>query len=219
MRDQVVQYSNNSDRYDGFIVSLNDYTARGSENHQLVGYKLTFQVGPTGNALAQDELPPFISNGGAQVALALKPGTTLDTLGQNVDTGYTAEMWLDLTKFGYPADLGDHRLFIGVDLLDGDSYTPFTDSYGTRTWWQREFAGGSGAGGGGPDGPAWGYLDLTRQVTGVEPGPAPSASIELLGNRPNPYRSKTSILYFQVIISSKSSSPYLRGDSARKLRR
>ena len=195
VRDQVVQYSDNSDRYDGFTVSLNDYTARGVENHQLVGYKLTFQVGPTGNALAQDELPPFISNGGAQVALALKPGTTLDTLGQNVDTGYTAEMWLDLTKFGYPADLGDHRLFVGVDLLDGDSYTPFTDSYGTRTWWQREFAGGSGAGGGGPDGPAWGYLDPTRQVTGVEPGPTPSASLELLGNRPNPYRSKTSIFF------------------------
>src|SRR2546427_11083514 len=100
-----------------------------------------------------------------------------------------------LTKFTSPADLGDHRLFIGVDLLDGDSFTPFTDSYGTRTWWQREFAGGSGAGGGGPDGPAWGYLDPTRQGTGVEPGPAATASLALLGNSPNPYRSKTSIFF------------------------
>ena len=197
VRDQVVQYINQSDRYDGFTVSLNDYTARGAENHQLVGYKLTFQVGPTGNALAQDELPPFISNGGAQVALALKPGTTLDTLGQTPDTGYTAEMWLDLTKFGYPADLGDHRIFLGIDLLDGDSYTPFTDSYGTRTWWQREFAGGSGAGGGGPDGPAWGYLDPNLHVTvGVEP-PVAATGLSLIGSRPNPFQSRTSV-YFSL---------------------
>ncbi|HEY2955352.1 MAG TPA: hypothetical protein VGK89_08915 [Candidatus Eisenbacteria bacterium] len=204
VRDQVVQYINQSDRYDGFIVSLNDYSARGSENHQLVGYKLTFQVGPTGNALAQDELQPFINSGKAQVALALKPGTTLDTLGQSLDTGYSAEMWLDLTGFGYPsvtanggtlASPGDGRIFLGIDLMDGDSFTPFTDSYGTRTWWQREFAGGSGAGGGGPDGPAWGYLDPNQQVTlDVGPGPV-AAAVALLGNRPNPFQSKTSIFF------------------------
>ncbi len=195
VRDQVVQYVANSDRYDGFIVSLNDYSARGAENHQLAGYKLTFQVGPTGNALAQDELPPYISNGGAQVALALKPGTTLDTLGQTPDTGYTAEMWLDLTKFGYPADLGDHRIFLGIDLLDGDSYTPFTDSYGTRTWWQREFAGGSGAGGGGPDGPAWGYLDPNMHVTLDVNPPVATNTLSLIGARPNPFQSRTSVYF------------------------
>jgi hypothetical protein len=196
VRDQVVQYINQADRYDGFIVSLNDYVARGVENHQLAGYKLTFQVGPTGNALAQDELPPYITNAGAQVALALKPGTALDTLGLSPDTGYTAEMWLDLTKFGYPGDLGDHRIFLGIDLMDGDSFTPFTDSYGTRTWWQREFAGGSGAGGGGPDGPAWGYLDPTFHVTvGVGPGPPSASSIALIGTQPNPFQSRTSVWF------------------------
>jgi len=195
VRDQVVQYINQSDRYDGFTVSLNDYAARGVENHQLVGYKLTFQVGPTGNALAQDELPPFITNGGAQVALALKPGTTLDTLGLSPDTGYTAEMWLDLTKFGYPAGLGDGRIFLGIDLLDGDSFTPFTDSYGTRTWWQREFAGGSGAGGGGPDGPAWGYLDPTQHVTVGVPEIPVAGNIALIGSRPNPFQSRTSVWF------------------------
>ncbi len=196
VRDQVVQYIDNPNRYDGFIVSLNDYTARGAENHQLVGYKFTFQVGPDGHALAQDELPPLITAGGAQVALVLKPGTMLDTLGTSTDTGYTAEMWIDLTKIGYPAGLGDGRIFIGIDLLDGDSYTPFTDSYGTRVWWQREFAGGSGAGGGGPDGPAWGYLDPTLQIpTAVEPQPAGSSPLALVGNRPNPYASKTSVYF------------------------
>jgi hypothetical protein len=197
VRDQYVQYINQSNRYDGFIVSLNDYVARGAENHQLAGYKLTFQVGPTGNALAQDELPPYITNGGAQVALALKPGTTLDTLGLTPDTGYTAEMWLDLTKFGYPGDLGDHRVFLGIDLLDGDSFTPFTDSYGTRVWWQREFAGGSGAGGGGPDGPAWGYLDPALHVStvAVETPPTAATELALLGGRPNPFENRTSIYF------------------------
>jgi hypothetical protein len=193
VRDQVVQSVANADRYDGFTISLNDYTARGIENHQLVGYKLTFQVGPSGNALAQDELPPYITNSGALVALALKPGTTLDTLGQTPDVGYTAEMWLDLTKFGYPVGRGDGRVFLGIDLLDGDSFTPFTDSYGTRTWWQREYAGGSGAGGGGPDGPAWGYLDPGIQVTGVFDPVRPGGSLALLGNEPNPYHGKTSV--------------------------
>ena len=40
------------------------------------------------------------------------------------DVGYQAEMAVDLTKLGYPADLGDGTLFLGVDLLDGDSFDP-----------------------------------------------------------------------------------------------
>jgi hypothetical protein len=194
VNDKVVQYISDPLRWDGFIVSLVDYAARNADNHQLIGYKLSFQVGPSGNAMPQDELPPLVANGGAQVALALKPGTTVDTLGTNVDTGYTAEMWVDLTKIGYPANLGDHRLFLGIDLLDGDSFTPFTDSYGTRTWWQREFAGGSGAGGGGPDGPAWCWLDTNAQVPLSVGDPVqPGGELALLGNRPNPYRGSTSI--------------------------
>lgn len=194
-RDGVVQSITDEDRYDGFIVSLNDYSVRGVENHQLVGYKYTFRVGPGGSAVAQDELPPLITNGGAQVAMALKPGTTVDTLGQDVDQGYTAEMWIDLTKLSYPVGRGDGRLFIGIDLLDGDSFTPFSDSYGTRTWWQRERAGGSGAGGGGPDGPAWGYLDPGLQVTGIFGGPVASNGLALLGNQPNPYRVATTVRF------------------------
>jgi len=71
---------------------------------------------------------------------------------------------------------------------------PITDSYGTRTWWQREFAGGSGAGGGGPDGPAWCWLDTNAQVPLSVGDPVqPGGELALLGNRPNPYRGSTSI--------------------------
>ena len=57
------------------------------------------------------------------------------------ETGYTAEIQLDLTKLGYPAGLGDRFLFLGVDHYDGDSFVPYTDSYATRTWWFREREG------------------------------------------------------------------------------
>src|SRR4029078_3758047 len=40
----------------------------------------------------------LVRNGGARVKLVLKPGTTIDTTGVDVDQGYTAEMVVDLTK-------------------------------------------------------------------------------------------------------------------------
>lgn len=200
VRDQIVQYySVDNNRYDGFIVTLNDYVARSASNHQLMAYRYTFRIGPTGNVLAEDELPSLISQSGAQVALHLKNASTnpADTTTRFVsDIGYTAEMWIDLTKIGYPAGLGDRRIFLGIDLLDGDTFTAAGSSYSTRVWWQREHAGGSGADGGSKDGPAWGYLDPIQQVTGVgPPEPGPASGVSLLGNRPNPFRDLTSVFF------------------------
>ena len=48
---------------------------------------------------------------------------------------------------------------MGVDLLDGDSFIPFTDSYGTRTWWFREYEAICC--------PPWGFFDTDLHVTGV----------------------------------------------------
>jgi hypothetical protein len=195
VRDQIVQYYSIDSRWDGFIVTLNDYAARSASNHQLRAYRYSFQVGPAGQALPQDELPPLIGQNGAQVALQLKSTSPLDTLDRTQsDVGYTAEMWIDLTKLNYPAGLGDRRLFIGIDHLDGDSFTNWTDSYSARVWWQREHAGGSGADGGSKDGPAWGYLDPALQVVAVDPpGGDGDGRTELLGARPNPSSGLTSI--------------------------
>jgi hypothetical protein len=113
----------------------------------------------------------------AQVVIALKSGTTVDTLGTSADQGYTAELKIDLRGLGYPSGLGDGRLFIGVDLLDGDSYTPYTLSYGTRTWWFREYQGSCC--------PAWAHLRLNTSV-GVEPPARPEEAYRLIGNFPNP---------------------------------
>jgi len=173
--DQLVQYYSLFDRWDGFIVTLTD-RAKLWNDHNLWTWRISFQVGPTGNLLAQDALP-FLRDTLAAVtcALSLKPGTTVDTLGQQADNGYQAEMAIDLTKLGYPSN-----------LLDGDSLTPFTDSYSQRTWWYRDYENDCC--------PANAYLDpnLVLAVDNVDPG---GGRFALLGNSPNPFRATTMIRF------------------------
>ena len=189
VRDAVVQYHPNFDSWDGFIVTLNEYSARGPDQN-LLPRRLSFQVGPDGKALAQDYLP-FLRDtlGGARLALKLKPGSTLDTLGLDVDAGYQAELVVDMTKLGYPHGLGDGRLFMGITLLDGDSQVPFTDSYATRTWFFREYEG--------DDGPAVGFFDASNQLqtTGVDGTPHAPLAFALLGSFPNPARHASTVRY------------------------
>ncbi len=127
----------------------------------------------------------MVQAGDAQVATALRPGTTVDTLGLEPDVGYTAEVALDLTALGYDASLGDRALFIGVNLLDGDSFLPVSDSYGTRTWWYRQYEGECC--------PAWAYLN-PNFTSGAEDGPVAGETELLLRNYPNP-GSRTTIAY------------------------
>ncbi len=198
VRDQVVQYvPDNFDRYDGAIISINDRVRRFSDNN-LYSYRLTFQVGPTGSLVAHDALPYARDTLHAVVCQsALKPGTTVDTLGLDVDTGYQAEFAIDLTKLGYPPDLGDHTVYFGVDLLDGDSYTPWTDSYGTRTWFFRQFEN--------EDGPCVAFLDPTKGIyAGVPPATPVAGNLALLGNFPNPFSGGTMVRY-QLAQASKVS--------------
>lgn len=186
VRDEVVQYHNEFDRWDGFVVTINDRVETTSDNTQEI-QRLTFQVGETGEAIAHDYLP-FLRDtlNGAEVAISLNSGTTVDTVGVQADSGYTAELSIDLTKLGYPNGLGDRIVFLGINLLDGDSYTPFTFSHATRTWWFREFQGSCC--------PVWAYLDPATGVVGVEdPIAGPIDGISLAGNAPNPFRTFTNI--------------------------
>ena len=138
VRDQVVQYHPSFDRWDGFLISINDRVELGNDN-ELRGYRLSFQVGPDGAALPQDYLNTLVGEGKASVAIHLNAGTTVDTLGTQADNGYQAEVAIDLTALNYPENLGDRILFLGINMFDGDSFLPVTDSYGTRTWWFREY--------------------------------------------------------------------------------
>lgn len=151
-RDAVVQYHPELNRWDGFILTAEDRASRETDN-VLEVKRLSFQVGPDGTALAQDALLSFVNAGDAQVALSLMAGTTVDTLGQQADNGYTAELAIDLTSLGFPPGLGDGAFFFGVVHMDGDSFIPTTDSYGTRVWWYREFPGTCC--------PVWSHLEST----------------------------------------------------------
>jgi len=177
VRDRVVQYIADLDRWDGFLVTPTEYSVRGPDR-QLLSRRLAFQVAQNGTALAQDYLATMVSDGTAAVALTLKPGTTVDTLGVQADTGYYAELSFDLLALGYPANLGTGNFWMGVNLLDGDSFPIFTDSYGTRTWWFKEYEGTCC--------PPWAFL--ARSVIGVDDpaAPAPEAGFNLVGSYPNP---------------------------------
>jgi hypothetical protein len=176
VRDAYVQFHPAIDRWDGFIITINDRAVRGPDN-ELRGRRLSLQVGPTGAALPQDYLSTLVGMGGANAALHMNTGTTVDTLGVP-DNGYTGEVRLDLTKLGYPAGLGDRALFIGINHLDGDSFDPFTDSYSNRVWWFREFEGQCC--------PAWVHL---AENPPTDTGPIDEAAIDastLLGAFPVP---------------------------------
>jgi hypothetical protein len=190
VNDLVVQHHTSFDRWDGFLITLNEYDLRGNDN-QLMSRRISFQVDADGSALPQDYLATLIGQGDAQVAIELKPGTVVDTLGMVPDTGYTAELEIDLKGLGYPAGLGDGRLFVGVNLLDGDSFIPTTDSYGTRTWWYREYEDECC--------PVWAYLAPSpvgvHEVAGVASNDAWARSY------PNPGRRAT--IQFSVPHSSR----------------
>ncbi|MBK8229394.1 MAG: T9SS type A sorting domain-containing protein [Candidatus Eisenbacteria bacterium] len=176
MRDQVVQFHPNIDRWDGAMLLINERSLRGPDN-QILGRRLSFQVGANGAAVDHDYLSTLIGNGTASLALQLKAGTTVDTLGLSADTGYTAELKIDLKALGYPAGLGDGTVWLGLDILDGDSFIPFTDSYGTRTWWFRQYEGECC--------PPWGYLAPNLFVSDVA-GPIRQEPVVLTSSFPNP---------------------------------
>jgi hypothetical protein len=188
VRDAVVQSYPLTDRMDGFVVGLYDRTARESFDNTLQPHRLTFDVGPTGEARTADYLTTLVNNGGARVRLQLKPGTTLDTTGTDIDAGYTAELVVDLTKIGYPPGRGDGLAFLSVCYYDGDSFIPYTDSYGTRTWWAAEYDNTCC--------PPWGYMDPFENVLLDAPGPGTGVSAFRLRNAaPNPMHTATTLHY------------------------
>jgi hypothetical protein len=189
VRDVRVESNSIEDEWDGFNVSITDRADFDPQDHNLQGKALTFHVGPTGGATPLGSLAPLVSAGQAQVALQLKAGSTVDSTGTTgFDTGYTAEMRVDLKGLGYPPGLGDHTLFIGVCLYDQDRFSnPLSSSYATRTWWFREREEQCC--------PAWTLLDGTYVIgstTGVG-NDLQAAGFEVLGNSPNPFKLATNL--------------------------
>ncbi len=189
VRDQYVQYSNIEDLYDGFRVSLNEYSLREGQDHVLQGRRLSFQVGPTGSLKPLDYLATLRDTlGGARAQIYLKPGTVIENPAVNIDNGYQAELAVNLTKLGYPPGRGDGRLFLGITEFDGDQFEVAEDTYGNRAWWFREYDNTSG--------PAWCYMKPTWSVTDVAEEPRANVSrLTLRGAAPNPFRVGTYVRF------------------------
>jgi hypothetical protein len=186
INDQVVQGTSVYDQLDGVTFIVGDRVAINAEN-VMVFRNLRVELGPAGTPVADGYLPALVDSGGAQWALHLKPHTTVN-FNSDVDSGYTVEMKIDLNKLGYPSGLGDHLLFMGVDLFDGDSFDDSLNNYGTRTWWFREHEGGPAC--------AWMVMDpnLLVNVDDIQKTVIPNSLI-LYGNYPNPFNPSTKIKY------------------------
>jgi hypothetical protein len=171
------------DRWDGAMVVIQGRVERNLDN-VLLGKRLSFHFNAAGQGEASDDLPALGPN--SRVRVQLKPNTTVDTLGTDFDEGYTAQMVVDLTQLGYPAGLGDRIVFFGLNMLDGDSVTPFTDSHSTRTWWAREYENTCC--------PPWAYLDPAMPVA-VGDGVDEAPRFAVLGAWPNPARDAALLRY------------------------
>jgi hypothetical protein len=187
INDQIVQGTETYDKVDGIALSLGDRVSKNAENAMDFRF-LRVNFGLDGNAAAYDFLPTLIDSGYAQYAVKLKGGTTVNK-NNDVDSGYVVEMKIDLTRLGYSKDLGDHLLFGGVMLSDGDSFDDPANNYGSRTWWFRENAGGPAT--------PWMYMDPNTFITDVkkEEGSVIPNTLVLKGNYPNPFNPVTVISY------------------------
>jgi hypothetical protein len=198
--DQYVGDHPLEDRMDGFIVTLLDYSARAPDNN-LTQRRLEFHVGTGGSTVEAGYLPLLTDTLLTSACkIALKPHTTVDTLGADIDSGYTAELRLDLTKLGYPHGLADGTLWFGVDYYDGDSFTDATQSYATRTWFFEEADNKCC--------PVWAYMDPGNLVVAVN-GSVPSyGKFALLGSYPNPAVQQASVRYVQPEVSDVTLEVY-----------
>ncbi len=181
---------------DGIGFTIDDDSTLGN-SHELKVWDLIirpglFYQGQAGFAVLDGD-GPYLSNSlhAVHCSLTLKPGTTVNDP-SNVGTGYKVEAAIDLTKLGYPANLGNHVLWLGVDLYDYNAYADTSKNTSTESWWYRRnnIPNDTGA-----VGPAWCYMDPYDLVTSVisDQQSALPTKFALQQNYPNPFNPTTVI--------------------------
>ncbi len=186
VNDKLVQSTTTFDRMDGVRFIVGDRVAVDGDNRMLFR-QLRGNFDTTGTGVPMEFMVTLVDSTNSEFAMIPKPNTTVDD-NSDVDEGYTIEMKVDLTYLGYPPGLGDHLLFMGVMLADGDSFLNPENDYGTRTWWFREHNNGPAA--------AWMYMDASSYLSIGSGEPLNVAqTLQLHGNYPNPFNPATTISY------------------------
>ena len=185
VEDQLIEGgATNQDQKDGvrFVLGLRDSI---NSDHVMQFLNLLADFDSSGNPNADEDLDTLVKQGIATLGMQVH-GTVNDNT--DIDTGYTVELKIDLTKLGYANGLGDHLLFGGVDVLDADVFDNPANNYGTRTWFFKENKGT------GPT--AWMYMD-PNVLTDVKNNSAKTVpeNLVLFGNYPNPFNPSTTISY------------------------
>ncbi len=183
--DQLIEGgATNQDQKDGvrFILGLRDSV---NSDHVMQFMNLLADFDTLGNPKADEDLDTLVKQGIATLGMKVQGTVNNNT---DIDTGYTVELKIDLTKLGYPNGLGDHLLFGGVDVLDADVFDNPANNYGTRTWFFKENKDA------GPT--AWMYMDpnVPTDVKTNNVNTVP-VSLVLYGNYPNPFNPSTKISY------------------------
>ncbi|KAA3662071.1 MAG: T9SS C-terminal target domain-containing protein, partial [Calditrichaeota bacterium] len=190
VRDQAVWSLENFDQWDGIRFVINDRKEIDPNQTNSIRHELIMRFDPAGGLIKAGYLPFLIDSlHGGEAAVQMKANTTINDY-NDVDEGYTFELALDLTKFGYPAENYDGVLLISACLFDGENFENAADNYGNRVWWMRESVN--------PAGPAWAYMDPTAMIgTGVAEGHnvGTPETFALVGNYPNPFNPTTNIVF------------------------
>ncbi|MFZ2322698.1 MAG: T9SS type A sorting domain-containing protein [Ignavibacteriaceae bacterium] len=160
---------------------------------------LTVRVDSSGNGQAKDDLTDLADTAGVEFSLHLNSGTDINDNTQP-DSGYTVELKIPFSSFGYPPSLGDSVVFIGGIVDDYDVFDDINSNYYAKTWWFVQQPG--------QHAPAWVALGPANSLVSVDDKIQIPLSIELLGNYPNPFNPSTKIKYSINVMSDVTLSVF-----------